>query len=108
MGSELELGWGATSELGIRVQNDSACASVPVTAVSPLVFSMLLGVVGQVYTHRSSPPEAETFSEASQCVVTKKLEHLGSVPGWAERVIQSELLHINVLPLFLHLILAKR
>lgn len=87
------------------MKKDSARASVPVTAVSPLVFPMRLGVVGQFI-----PTEAPLLKQRHSLKlhsVTKKLEHLGSVPGWTERLIQSELLHI-VPALFLHLILAKR
>lgn len=55
------------------------------TALLPLVFSPGLEVVGEVSTNVSSPPEAKASSEASQCGMTTKGEHLERGPSWAER-----------------------
>lgn len=103
MRSDLELSAGMVC--GSCEEHLSMCLH---TALLALVSSTGLGVVGDSTNRSSSSPEAKAFSEASQCGLTMKLEHLERVSSWAEREILSELSYINVPAMFLHLILAEK
>lgn len=85
MGSELGLSAGMGNPSPSLGFMGRTIKHVLITALSPLVFSTGLGVVGEVSTNRSSPPETKASSEASQFRMTTKLEHLERVPSWAKR-----------------------